>query len=244
MTDWTILSLKQCESTNSELKKLKASSQLDDKTALMTEFQFSGRGQGKNNWHSKESENLLFSLYKVLNIPADQFFQLNVITSLSICDALKELEINATIKWANDIYFKEKKLAGILIENSLISGNVADSIIGIGLNVNQADFPEWIPNPVSLKNITGAEYNCVGLAESILTRFDYYFEQLQMGEAELLLDQYHELLYQRGKWARYVYQGELVNGHIQGVMPDGRLIIELENGKTHRLLFGEISFNP
>lgn len=241
MNKWTIRKEIECGSTNSLVKELRSTRQLCDKTALVTEFQSAGRGQGKNVWNSNAGENLLMSIYKEFEMPVDKFFLLTIIVSIALHELLNELNIQSCIKWPNDIYVGEKKIAGILIENCLVSGVISNSIIGIGLNVNQTKFPEWILNPISLSMISGKTYNFDKLIEILLRKVEDCIDLVKENES-MLFDKYNNLLFKKGIWTKYSVNGNIIKGQIHCVLSDGRLIMEMENGEIEEFLFGEISY--
>lgn len=135
-----------------------------DIVTLRTDFQTSGRGQAGNHWESEQGQNLLFSTrLKEIGLAAtDQWF-INMLVAVALYETLNTklstLNSTLTIKWPNDLYYGDKKLAGVLIENTLLGTRIADSIIGIGLNLNQTKWHSDAPNPVSLKQITGEDYD-------------------------------------------------------------------------------------
>jgi len=242
MSNWIIIKEIRCESTNNLVKGLRVSGKICDKTAIMTEFQLAGRGQDKNIWHSNPGENLLVSLYIEEKIPAENYFLLTIITSLAIAEMLNEMGIDISIKWPNDIYFGKDKLVGILIENSMISGMIVNSILGIGINVNQTKFPEWLPNPTSMSLITGKKYRPEELLDLFLRKIDGLLESIKENESSSLVEKYINLLYRKGVWSDYIVDNELIRGKIHGVMSDGRLILEFESGEINYFLFGEIIY--
>ena len=141
---------------------------------VVADNQTEGRGCGTNRWESERGQNLLFSLMiHPENLPANQQFQISMAISLAIIDALGQMVGDLSIKWPNDIYWRNGKLAGILIENTLKGNLIKDSIIGVGLNVNQRKFHSDAPNPVSLWQITGQETNREQLLKDILQRLDF-----------------------------------------------------------------------
>ena len=172
-----IIHLSQTTSTNSYAKKYIEEHQAGEGTIIVAHEQTSGRGYGENTWESEPGKNLTFSLilYPVF-IKAADFFRISQFVSLGLVDVLeKHLSEGISIKWPNDIYYKDDKIAGILIENSILRDKIDSSVIGVGLNVNQEVFAH-APNPVSLKQITGKEYDLEILLEemvrSILNRYD------------------------------------------------------------------------
>ena len=147
-------------STNTEASLLLKSGEQIEGTVIQTDFQSAGKGQAGNKWESEKGKNLLFSiiLYPQSISPYDQFL-ISMTISLGICDFLDRLCTGATIKWPNDIYLGNDKIAGILIENSILGTMIETSVAGIGLNINQDNFVSIQPRPISLKMATGKEYS-------------------------------------------------------------------------------------
>ena len=152
-----ILWLDTAESTNRYLKE--RSEACDNLSVVAAVEQTAGRGQGTHTWHSMKGQNLTFSLiFKPLQLPATNILLITCATTLGLLDYLGEKGVKGRIKWPNDIWVGDRKICGILIENLLDGALVRHSIIGIGFNLNQDSWPEDLPNPVSLKELTGQEY--------------------------------------------------------------------------------------
>ena len=165
---------------------------------LYAGFQTAGRGQTGNGWESEEGKNLLCS---ILLPPRANLFELNVITSVAVHRMINcqfsILNSQLTIKWPNDIYWGDKKLAGILIENAIIGNEVKYTIAGIGLNVNQTEWKSDAPNPVSLKQITGKEYDIDALMTTLMNKI----HEVQTMRQEDIWEYYRRHLYRReGEW--------------------------------------------
>ncbi len=239
---WKIIELDTCSSTNKVAKEQLQAGRLTDKTAIMAAYQDAGRGQGDHSWHSKAHENLLVSLFRDSNFKASESFLLTIITSLAVRNLLKELGIDCHIKWPNDIYFQHKKIAGILIENSLLRDKIIHTIAGIGLNVNQTEFPDELPNPVSIQNISEKTYSTAELCQSLTRHFDLLWNACENGKKEMVYHQYVTLLYRLKEWHPYHLKNNTVNGRIHGVEPDGRLLFETSEGQLIHLEFGEITY--
>ncbi|MDR1592323.1 MAG: biotin--[acetyl-CoA-carboxylase] ligase [Prevotellaceae bacterium] len=158
----------QTTSTNQQLEALMQGESLPHGFCLYTDFQTQGKGQGDHSWASTRGENLLFSLLlKELPVKPAQQFIISQVVSLSICEALQPLCPDVQIKWPNDIYVGSRKLAGILIKHVLQGDTVRYSIIGIGMNVNQTVFDSLLPNPVSLRQLTGVHHDRQMLLQTI-----------------------------------------------------------------------------
>jgi BirA family biotin operon repressor/biotin-[acetyl-CoA-carboxylase] ligase len=242
MSNWNFISVETCDSTNNLAKNLRLKGEIGNRSVIMAGFQGSGRGQGKNIWHSEPGQNMLCSFYLKTNLEVERHFFLNIIVSLAISDLLKDYKIESRIKWPNDIYVDNKKIAGILIENSLLDKHIVDSIIGIGLNVNQVLFPGWLPNPVSMVNLLNSPVKIDEVISKLTCLIDKYQYKLNDNAAEDLFHQYVQLLYKRNVWSLFESNGRAFNGQIHGIMPDGRLLVESEGGQMEHFLFGELKF--
>ena len=153
-----IIWLQQAESTNRSIRE--ASSGLDNLSVIAAVEQTAGRGQGTHTWYSTPGKNLTFSLLvRPVQLKAADMILLTCATTLGIRDYLHGHGVEARIKWHNDIWVGDRKICGILIENILDGELIAESIIGIGLNLNEEGWPTDLPNPVSLKELTGKEYD-------------------------------------------------------------------------------------
>ena len=159
------------DSTNSEARRVLP--YIDNLSVIAAERQTAGRGQGDHKWHSMAGVNLTFTAVFKFHHPAEHDTEEKRAAQLDVKDALYITQIvtlalrlyldshgvKARIKWPNDIYVGDKKICGILIENVLSGSNVDSSIVGIGLNINQTDFPADLPNPISLAILTGKSYD-------------------------------------------------------------------------------------
>lgn len=157
-TERNIIWLESTDSTNDELRRrLNLSGNL---TIIAAERQSAGRGQGNHTWHSEPGRNLTFSvLLRHRCLKASDALAVTSIMALGIRDYLHTKGIEPWIKWPNDIWVSEKKICGILVENSMRAGKIDFSIVGVGLDLNQTEWPSDLPNPVSLKELTGTEYD-------------------------------------------------------------------------------------
>jgi len=154
------LYVKQTESTNALCWDMNREKALPEGFVVYTDFQSAGKGQPGNSWESAEGKNLLFSMVlHPLHVPMNELFILSELVSVAIKRALDMYSPDITVKWPNDIYTGDKKLAGILIENSLQGTKIKTVVVGIGLNVNQKEFVSDAPNPVSLMQIIGKRQN-------------------------------------------------------------------------------------
>jgi len=217
--------LSSCHSTN-EIAQEMVRSACTEGTVIITDNQFAGKGQIGNVWQAAPGDNLTFSLVlRPRFLKPNQQFLLTIIISLAIKDALEPLlPGEVKIKWPNDIFYKDKKIAGILIENTLRGDQFEAVIVGIGLNVNQENFNS-LPLALSIKQITGSETDLNELLNSLLSRIDYYYDQLGQGKDELLRSAYHQALYCRGEERAFRAEGQKFTGVIQATNQSGQLIV-------------------
>lgn len=214
---------------------------------VVADFQSSGKGQGKNVWQSENGKNLLFSIALDMScLRAENQFVLTQMVSIAMINVLKKYlpEENLFIKWPNDIYFKNKKIAGILIKNEIKGMMMGTSIIGIGLNVNQESFDENLPNPISMKMITGKDYDL----ESILNDICFELRTLSLEfkvnahSSQLTAHNYTNKLYRYKQWSFYQHEGSVKEMMIVGYDQFGRLLLKEKNDREVVCDLKEISF--
>lgn len=235
---WKIKWFPELDSTNSEL--LRHIQEYDNLSVIAAESQTRGRGQRGNSWSSAPGENLTFSiLLKPSALQAKDFMSITFLAAAAVRDFLKGEGIPAQVKWPNDIYAGKRKLCGMLIENGLHQSRIAYSVIGIGLNLNQVCFPENIPNPTSMKLLTGREFKPMETLDKLLT----YFDMDALAHAEELRRNYLHGLFQKDVARQYrdIASGEEFTGTIKDVQPDGRLLMETPLGPK-LFSFKELSY--
>ncbi|MBK6281348.1 MAG: biotin--[acetyl-CoA-carboxylase] ligase [Draconibacterium sp.] len=182
MTGKNTIFLTEVESTNNYANQLVLSKAAEHGTVVLAQYQKKGKGQQGNSWESEPGKNLLASIILFPDfLSAAKQFYLSKIASLSIVDFLKTETSGITIKWPNDIYIDNKKVAGILIENAIKGHNLSSSIIGIGLNLNQELFVTDAPNPVSLKQVSTKDYEIENIAETIFDNMIHWYQILKKG---------------------------------------------------------------
>ena len=193
----------------------------------MAESQYAGRGQQQNRWHSEDGKNLTFSLLlKPVFLPVTQQFDLTRAISLGIINALEPyLGDQLKIKWPNDIYYADGKLGGILIENLVQGNQIKNSVIGIGLNINQESFPLEVPNAVSLKQILHRHYDLRLLLSEICQNIEAAYLNLKAGRFELVRKAYLERLYWLNEDKIFKASGQIFKGTIENVKDNGLLIV-------------------
>ena len=239
---FNIIHINKCDSTNAYLQRLVMEDEPQEGTVISTSFQTKGRGQLTNVWEAEAGQNILCSiLLRPTSLPIKSQFLISQAISVAIVDVLNTFAEDFSIKWPNDIYYKEEKIAGILIENTLSSKGIDSCIIGLGLNVNQQSFKSDAPNPISLHNIIGKETSVSALLESILERFNKVYELVYTNVALLRENYFNNLLFS-GKMRMYSDEGGEFIGKIVDVENDGHLIIEDVEGTKRRYAFKEIQF--
>jgi BirA family transcriptional regulator, biotin operon repressor / biotin---[acetyl-CoA-carboxylase] ligase len=241
--DKNTIILQEVESSNNYAKQLLVAGKACHGTVVLAYYQNNGRGYGRNQWESEAKKNLLTSVVLFPEfLPADKQFYLSKITSLALVDLLNEEIGSVSIKWPNDIYAGDKKIAGILIENSVGGNYLQSSVIGIGLNINQERFSSNLPNPVSLKQITNKEFSIESVAERLQVIFRGWYRQLKNGQTTAIDYAYFCKLYRLNQWARFK-KGELIfEARIRGIGEFGQFIIEDRTGNVSEYLFKEIEF--
>ena len=240
-----IIKLSAIDSTNSFLKDLVKNSSVQNYTIVVTKTQTKGRGQQENTWSSEPFKNLTFSTFiEFENLKILQKKYLNFAISLAIYDVLfKENLTKLTIKWPNDILSVNKKICGILIENTFIGDKVKNSIIGVGLNVNQEFFPKYLTNATSLKLETSLEYNLDMLLKEIQKEIQKKIKLLESGQFNFLEKKYFEVLYKKNIPTMFKNnRDEIFMGMISGISNDGKLQILLEDDSIKEFGIKEVSF--
>jgi BirA family transcriptional regulator, biotin operon repressor / biotin---[acetyl-CoA-carboxylase] ligase len=238
-----VIKLDAIDSTNDFLKDLNQDQELESYTVVAANKQTKGKGQMGAVWHSEEGKNLTMSvLIKESVLEIENIFCLNMTIALSIIEALKKLKIvSLSIKWPNDIMAENKKIAGILIENTIKENSKIDSIVGIGLNVNQTNF-DGLPKASSLKNIMGCDFNVDQLLEIIVLQIKENVEELKSKKIDFFWEQYESILFKKGKPTLFEnIHGERFMGIIEGVNKDGKLRLLLENDTVNLYGIKEIS---
>lgn len=211
---------------------------------IVAERQTAGRGQRGHRWESAEQQNLTFTLVLEPTFlePARQFL-LSEAVALGVRDMLSEYGITARIKWTNDIYVGDRKIAGILIEHKLQGAAIARTIAGIGLNVNQMAFSADLPNPISMRQARHFEFDCEEVLACLGSHLMARYEQLRGGDVESLQEDYHENLFRLGALNWFALpDGRRFRGTIRGVEPSGALRVEDEKRVERSYLFKEIEF--
>lgn len=241
--NFLVIRLKETDSTNNYLKELIRSGDVKEGTVIRSEIQTSGRGQQGNRWESEEGKNLLFSIVLYPNtIKATQQFIISQLVSLAVKHTLDKYTHDITIKWPNDIYWQEKKICGILIENTLMEDNIGQSVIGAGININQDNFITDAPNPISLKQITGAEYDMDEILESVYSFIMEYYSDIRAGRISHIIEDYKSSLFRNTGYYLYDDGKNIFGAKIKDIRPTGLLVLETRDGIEREFAFKEVKY--
>ena len=236
--------LNAISSTNDYLKSLVTETTVDNYTVVSTDYQTSGKGQMQNKWHSKRDKNLLVSvLVRVEKLKITNQYHLNFAISLAIFEVVSQYIDAVKIKWPNDILSRKKKLCGILIENVVKNDKINYSIVGIGLNVNQVNFPKELKNVTSLKLVSGKRINRNKLLKELVLAIQKKIYLLENHQFELLKNDYLKHLYRIQKPAMFKDKNsQIFMGKIIGVDNHGKLQMELDDESLVLFAIKEVSF--
>lgn len=226
------------------VKLLQERPDLPSGTVIHTDYQTAGRGQLNNSWFSSPRLNALPSIFLRLHRPLQQIWSISEATALAVYKSYQEQlssEDTIEIKWPNDIFVNDHKIAGILIHNALVEGSVAETIIGVGMNINEGVFPLDLSQAISLHLVTGQTYNVKAMLRQML---NHLCDQLARQDYAALHAEYNDLLYQRGVQARYrdVATEEEFDATIQEVSPQGQLVLTTAKGEERCYAFKEIVY--
>ncbi len=235
-----VVFMPSCHSTNDICAGLAEKEQDSTGLVVITDFQEKGRGQSGNLWYSKRGENIILSYYLNTSfLDVNEQYFLSMAVCLAVSDTVEKfLNTEVKIKWPNDIYVS-KKISGILIQNSLKGTSMEYSIIGIGLNVNQVEFP--IENATSLRAISGKWYLLNSVFEILSIKMEYYFKLLKKGNNQKLKNLYMNRLWWLDEDHEFESKGKKFRGSIKDVSPRGNLIIDTQDG-IRKFTFKEVSF--
>ena len=235
-------------STNTYLRELNGGDPAYDYEVAVADFQTAGRGQKGNTWESEQGKNLLFSiLAHPKGIKVQEQFYISEAIALAVSDAViaaagPEYAAGFSVKWSNDIYYKDCKMAGILIENTLQGSSILDTVVGVGLDVNQEVFVSDAPNPISLKNITGRDYDRDALLDDIIARFIGYMELDTPSQRAGVDELYRSRLYRRQGYYKYRDENGVFEACIEGIRPDGCLMLQTRSGEHRTYEFKQVQF--
>ena len=246
-----IFELDRVDSTNAFANKLLLLGQVSDGYVVWAHEQFAGKGQHDHTWVSEAGRNLTMTvIFRPLFLAPDCQFLLNKVVSLAVVDYLNTAIASmnkagypeVTIKWPNDIYIGNLKIAGILIENRIMGSSVEVSLAGIGININQLSFSPEIPNPVSLIQVIHRETVLKEALLSLCHMIEQRYEALKVDSSDSIDLQFDQQLLGFGKWRDFTCSNGKLEGKIKGVNQFGQLLLELRNGEVREFNHMEIEF--
>lgn len=236
-----IITLDATTSTNEHL----LSQNTQDNLCVVTDYQSAGKGMGTNVWESERGKNLLFSLLvHPLWLGIQKQYLMSMVQAVSLWEALSDYVENPTlltIKWPNDIYYKDCKLSGTRIDLNLQGMKIQDMVIGTGVNVNQLHFTGTAPNPVSLSQISGLTYSLSQILSSIIDAFERNYALLYAGEEQDIIKKYHDHLYRKTGMHRYRDKDGEFLAEIVNVASNGILTLKRAEGSLSQYEFKELS---
>ena len=215
---------------------------ISDFAVVTARHQTAGRGQRGNTWNSNAGENLLFSIivHPGETLEVSKQFLLSQAVALSIHDAMKCYGIDTRLKWRNDIYASNRKLAGILLELDYSGAFVEQAIIGIGLNVNQENFPPMDRVPVSMKMLRERDFTLDDMLATVLDFFEHYYTEMRFGNRDAIAAEYKRVLLGMNERHTFIDRDGRFDAVIQDIESDGHLILRRNDGSTGRYAFKEV----
>ncbi|MBZ4675456.1 MAG: birA [Anaerophaga sp.] len=238
-----IIQPESTSSTSLHLKELLKQQNLPECSVVITNRQTAGRGQPGNTWEAEPGKNLTFSIvFFPQMVPATSQFILSKTVAVAIATSLEKYIRPVEIKWPNDIYYNDQKLGGILIENSLHGNSISQSIAGIGININQTSFPESIPNPISVKMITGNNMDLQTMFHQVFQSLLFYYQKLTKNNTKEIEKSYLSHLYRRMGFHKYRDSNGEFLARISHIGPAGHISLTRSDGTTSKYAFKEVEF--
>ncbi|MCF8361892.1 MAG: biotin--[acetyl-CoA-carboxylase] ligase [Prolixibacteraceae bacterium] len=238
-----IIKLDEVDSTNNYATKNIEKYNWSEGTIVLARQQLKGRGQINSSWESEPNKNLLFSIVLYPQVlPAHYQFLISKVIALGVAGVAKKYTDNVFIKWPNDVYIGHKKVAGILIENSIMGMNIGWSVCGIGLNVNQRKFTGGAPNPVSLIHFSEKEIQLDDTLNMLCEEIDGWYRILLAGEIDKIDAAYADRLYRYNEKALYSDNNGTFTGTIAGVNEIGQLLIRKDTGLMATYNFKQVEY--
>lgn len=240
LTSYPLIVLNSVDSTNNYAMAQVHAGLVTHGHAYFAHQQTSGKGQRSKQWNTGSGNIALSIVLQPDRLILSEQFLLVMAVALSCYDLVKTITgEHTTIKWPNDIYWCDRKTGGILIENVIQSGQWKYAVAGIGLNVNQTLFPDFLPYAVSLKQVTGEDYDVLQMARQLTGLIQNRYEQLHHNKT-VITDEYNSVLYKLGKPVKLKAGNIIFTATVKGVSRQGRLIIK--NGVEKELNWGEVEW--
>ena len=236
-------SIAACDSTNRLMKQYSRSNEVVSGSVFYTDYQTRGRGYADNAWESEKGKNLLFSVFFLPeHVSANRPFVISEMASLCVKFTLDRYIPDVTVKWPNDIYYRDKKISGILIENTMIQDRITQSVIGIGININQTCFRSNAPNPVSLALITEKTYDCAAVLNEFCEIFAKQSKRLNNRRFDEIHNDYLNVIYRKDGFYKYSDTNGVFDAAIRSIEPSGDIVLERTDGSISRYAFKEVMF--
>ncbi len=236
-----VIRLDETSSTNDVARTLAEERRLRAPLLVTARHQLAGRGRGGHRWLSSPGDDLLVTLlWSPRRLPASHQFTLSMAAALGTAQLVDLFIPGSTVKWPNDIITGGKKLAGILIENTIRDDHLETSLIGIGVNLNEAAFPTTLPDAISLRMLTGRHYDADSLLESLTGYLLNYLQQVDNGAREALHKEYEKRLCRQGEESLFRTNRGIITAIIAGVDDYGRLLLIHSDGETRPYNMDEI----
>ena len=243
--NWHAEHLEQTDTTMRQLRQPRWQQLPREFALLTTDFQTAGHGQKGTVWEAERGQNLLFGmLFHPTFLPANRQFALSEALALAVAGAADELTADICVKWPNDIYWQQRKLGGMLLEHDLCGPHIANTLTGVGLNVNQTMFRGDAPNPVSLRQIVGHAVDREALLTEILQRFEHHYRALQQGQADTLHAEYMRRLCRAAGYHTDREAEGCCMARIADMAPQGSSRLQRPDGSTNSYAFKEVAFLP
>lgn len=238
----TFIELQSVDSTNNYAMALIHEGLAQHGMACFTHEQTAGKGQRGKNWVAEKSTNIAMSIIlQPKGLSQNEIFKLSACIAVAVRHFISQYAGDeTTIKWPNDIYWRDRKAAGILIENIFTGNKWSWAVVGIGVNINQTQFPGELPNPVSLKQITGQQYDTVALTKELCSVIDRYYSRLSVKFFTEILNEYNQHLYLKNQKAKLRKESRVFEALIKEVTASGELIIN--HGIDEVFAFGQVEW--
>lgn len=233
-----IIELSSIDSTNNYLIDLSQNISLDEGTVVVAKEQTAGKGQRNNRWSSEVGKSLCISILLKPKLDISQQYLFNKFIALSLCQALNNYSLKTKIKWPNDILIDGKKVAGILVENSIQGSKIEKSVVGIGVNIN---------NNISQLTSATSLAKCLNIIPSISELLELICKNIEKNyfllrqKPSIIIELYHQNLFKKGEVQKFSKNGKSFNGIIHSVNKNGQLLVEV-NGRLQFYNMGEIKF--
>ncbi len=235
-----IFSFGSIDSTNTFAKSI--AHDVEEGTLVIAEEQTSGRGRPGRSWHSDKEKNLTFSIILAPNISPEYAGVLSLYTAVAVAEALQaQARLEVCCKWPNDIMISGKKCCGILSESVLQSGKVSSVVLGIGINVNQRDFPDEIrTSATSLSLEAGRMFDRLDILVAVILKLEEWYRFIRAGEYPQIIDAWKSRAPMMGKTISVNYNGSVMIGIARRLDADGSLMFQ-SNGREMKLTAGDVS---